>query len=272
MDLHKIEDERPISVQLIGSDLNALRSSIDFLESYKFDVLDINAGCPSKRAIKAQEGGYLLKDLTKLKDLIEVAVKYSSRPVSLKIRTGYDSSNDIDKLVNIINNSGIEFLTVHGRTVKDRFYDSTLNLDAIKKIKSLSKIPVVGNGNIINPKMAREFLEFTNVDALMIGRGSMGNPEIFKQIDQFLKEGIEHITENNLKKMKDHIRLYERCVNGYLDDNFEISYSFKKYKFMELRRNLIWLSKRIQGLTDLRIKISKTKTLEELNQIITYLN
>ncbi|GAH49282.1 unnamed protein product [marine sediment metagenome] len=111
----------------------------------------------------------MLKDLTKLKDLIEVAVKYSSRPVSLKIRIG-------------------------------------------------------------------------------------------------------HITENNLTKMKDHIRLYERCVNGYLDDNFEISYSFKKYKFMELRRNLIWLSKRIQGLTDLRIKISKTKTLEELNQIITYLN
>lgn len=272
MDLHKIEDEGPISVQLIGSDLNALRSSIDFLESYKFDVLDINAGCPSKRAIKAQEGGYLLKDLKKLNNLIGVAVKYSSRPVSLKIRTGFNSSNDLDKLVNIINNSGIEFLTVHGRTVKDRFYDSTLNLDAIKKIKSLLKIPVVGNGNIFTPKIAREFLEFTNVDALMIGRASMGNPEIFKQIDQFLKEGVENITENNTKKMKESIRLYERCVNEYLDDNFEIPYSFEKYKFMELRRNLIWLSKNIQGSTDLRIKISKTKTLEELDQIINYLN
>ena len=272
MDLHKIEDERPISVQLIGSDLNALRSSIDFLESYKFDVLDINAGCPSKRAIKAQEGGYLLKDLTKLKDLIEVAVKYSSRPVSLKIRTGYDSSNDIDKLVNIINNSGIEFLTVHGRTVKDRFYDSTLNLDAIKKIKSLLKIPVVGNGNIFTPKIAREFLDFTNIDALMIGRGSMGNPEIFKQIDRLLKEGVVPITENNTKKLKEHIRLYERCVNEYSDDNFEIPYSLEKYKFMELRRNLIWLSKNIQGSTNLRIKISKTKTLEELDQIINNLN
>jgi len=272
MDLHKIEDERPISVQLIGSDLNALRSSIDFLESYKFDVLDINAGCPSKRAIKAQEGGYLLKDLKKLKDLIEVAVKYSPRPVSLKIRIGFNNSNDIDKLVNIINNSGIEFLTVHGRTVRDRFYDSTLNLDAIKKIKSLLKIPVVGNGNILNPKIAREFLEFTNVDALMIGRGSMGNPEIFKQVNQFLKEGVEDITENNTMKMKEHIRLYERCVNDYLDDKFEIPYSIKKYKFMELRRNLIWLSKNIQGSTDLRIQISKTKTLEELDQIINNLN
>jgi len=272
MDLHKIEDEKPISVQLIGSDLNALRSSIDFLESYKFDVLDINAGCPSKRAIKAQEGGYLLKDLKKLNNLIEVAVKYSSTPVSLKIRIGFNSSNDIDKLVNIINNSGIEFITVHGRTVKDRFNDSALNLNAIKKIKSLLKIPVVGNGNIFNPKIAREFLEFTNVDAIMIGRGSMGNPEIFNQIDQYLKEGVEQDNENNTKKMKEHIRQYERCVNAYFDDNFEIPYSSEKYKFMELRRNLIWLSKRIQGSTDLRIKISKTKTLEELEQIINNLN
>ena len=272
MDLHKIEDEKPISVQLIGSDLNALRSSIDFLESYKFAVLDINAGCPSKRAIKAQEGGYLLKDLKKLNNLIEVAVKYSSTPVSLKIRIGFNTSNDIDNLVNIINNSGIEFITVHGRTVKDRFNDSALNLNAIKKIKSLLKIPVVGNGNIFNPRIAREFLEFTNVDALMIGRGSMGNPEIFNQIDQYLKERVEQSIENNTKKLKEHIRLYERCVNDYLGDNFEIPYSFERYKFMELKRNLIWLSKNIQGSTDLRIKISKTKTLEELDQIINCLN
>ena len=271
-DLHKIEEEKPISLQLIGSDLNALRSSIDFLESYKFDVLDINAGCPSKRAIKAQEGGYLLKDLGKLKNLIKDAVKYSSRPVSLKVRLGFDNLNDIDKLVSIVNDSGIEFLTVHGRTVRDRFKDAKLNLDAIKKIKSLLKIPVIGNGNIFNQKIAREFLEHTKVDALMIGRGSMGNPEIFNQIDQYLKKGVEHIIENNAKKMKEHIKLYERCINDYLDETFEIPYSVEKYKFMELRRNLIWLSKNIQGSIDLRIKISKTKTLEELDQIINSLN
>jgi len=272
MDLHKIEDEKPLSVQLIGSDLNALRSSIDFLESYKFAVLDINAGCPSKRAIKAQEGGYLLKDLKKLNSLIEAAVKYSSRPISLKIRIGFNNLNDINELVNIINNSGIEFLTIHGRTVRDRFYDSTLNLDAIKKIKSLLNIPVVGNGNITNPKEAQQFLEFTNVDALMIGRASMGNPEIFNQIDQYLNKGVDHITENNLKKLKKRIKLYESYVNEYLNDNFEIPYSFEKYKFMELKRNLIWLSKNISGSTDLRIKISKTKNLEELDQIINYLS
>jgi nifR3 family TIM-barrel protein len=272
MDLYRIEEEKPISVQLIGSDFKALRCSIDFLESYKFDVLDLNAGCPSKRAIKAQEGGYLLKDLRKLTALIEIAVKYSSRPVSLKIRIGFNSSNEIEKIVNIVNNSGIEFLTVHGRTVKDRFIDTTLNLNAIKKIKSLLKIPVIGNGNIFNPILAQEFLDFTNVDGLMIGRGSMGNPDIFDQIDYYLREGKEKNIEYSIKKMLKKIRLYERCVNDYLDNKIEIPYSHESYKFMEIKRNLIWLSKKIQESTALRIKISKTKSLEELETIIDNLS
>ncbi len=87
-ELLKIEEERPISIQLIGSDIEALRKSLDYLESYNFDVIDINAGCPSRRAIKAKEGGYLMKNLEQMKILIENALKYSSKPVSLKIRTG----------------------------------------------------------------------------------------------------------------------------------------------------------------------------------------
>jgi tRNA-dihydrouridine synthase B len=268
MDLHKIEDERPISVQIIGSELNALKCSIDFLESYRFDVLDINAGCPSKRAIKAQEGGYLLNDLDKLNSLINIAVKYSSRPVSLKIRIGFNNLNEIEKIVNIINNSGIEFLTVHGRTVKDRFKETAINLNAIKKIKSLLNIPVIGNGNIFNPILAQEFLEYTNVNALMIGRGSIGNPDIFNQIDYYLREREVKNIEYNTKKMLQKIRLYERCVNDYLDNNIEIPYSYDSYKFMEIKRNLIWLSKNIQDSTTLRIKISKTRSLEELENII----
>jgi tRNA-dihydrouridine synthase B len=271
-DLHKIEDERPISIQLIGSEINALKCSIDFLESYEFDVLDFNAGCPSKRAIKAQEGGYLLKDLDRLKNLINTALKYSSRPVSLKIRIGFNNLNHLDKLLNVINNSGIEFVTVHGRTVKDRYNEAALNLNAIKKIKSLSKIPVVGNGSIFSPRNAKGFLELTNVDALMIGRGSLGNPNIFNQIDQYIKEGILTITENNINNIITKIRLYERCVNEFLENNFEIPYSHEKYKFVELKRNLIWLSKNIHESTELRIKISKTKTLEELESILDYLN
>ncbi|MFX0074943.1 MAG: tRNA dihydrouridine synthase [Candidatus Hermodarchaeota archaeon] len=272
MDLHKIEEERPISIQLIGSDLNALRQSIDFLESYKFDVLDINAGCPSKRAIKAREGGYLLKDLSKLEGIVNTAVKYSSRPVSLKIRLGFDNSNDISKIINIVNNSGIAFLSVHGRTVRDRYNDPALNFEVVKKIKSSVKIPVIGNGSIFDPILAKNFLERTDVDAIMIGRGAMGNPEIFSHIDHYLIDGIEPKIENTANKVKEKIRLYERCVDEFYDSNFKIPYSYEKYKFMELRRNFIWLSKNLHRSTNLRIRISKTKTLQELKQIIDSLD
>ena len=265
--LYKIEKERPISVQLIGSDPIALRESIDFLESYKFDVLDINAGCPSKRAIKAKEGGYLLNDLKKLSSLIKIATKYSSHLVSLKVRTGFNNSDDIDKLAKIVNKSSIDFITIHARTVKDRFDDTALNLKAVKILKDLSKRPVVGNGNINDPQSAKRFLDFTKVDALMIGRGTMGNPEIFHQINRYLKEGVELVFNNNLIKMKNHIDLYEHCINNYIDENSEFPYPIERYKFMELKRNSIWLTKNIQTSTDIRIKISKAKSLDELRDI-----
>ena len=266
-DLYKIEKERPISVQLIGSDLIALRESIDFLESYQFDVLDINAGCPSKRAVKAKEGGYLLNDLKKLSSLIKVATKYSSHLVSLKVRTGFNNSDNIDKLAKIVNKSSIDFITIHGRTVKDGFDDDALNLKAVKRLKDLLKIPVVGNGSINSPQSAKKFLDFTKVDAIMIGRETMGNPEIFHQISRYLKEGVELVFNNNLIKMKKNIDLYEHCINNYLDENTEFSYPIKRYKFMELKRNSIWLTKNIPTSTDIRIKISKAKTLDELRDI-----
>ena len=268
--LHKIEEERPVSVQLIGSNLDALKSSIDFLESYQFDVLDINAGCPSKRAIKAKEGGYLLKDLSRLEALLKASVKYSSRPVSLKIRTGFNNANKIDAISDIINRSGIEFLTVHGRTVRSRYNDLALDLNTLKKIKTLVKIPVVGNGNIDGGLSAEKFLTSTNVDALMIGRASMGNPEIFQQINQHLSDVKESNEENSFKKMRKYIKLYEKCVDEFLDDITDLPYSFEKFKFKELRRNAIWFTKNIQDSSNLRIQISKTKSLEELRNLLLF--
>ncbi len=265
--LHKIEKERPVSVQLIGSDPIALKESIDFLESYQFDVLDINAGCPSKRAIKAKEGGYLLNDLKKLSSLIKIATKYSSHLVSLKVRIGFNNTDNIDKLAKIVNKSNINFITIHGRTVRGGFDDAALNLEAVKKLKDLLKIPVVGNGSINNPQSAKRFLNFTKVDAIMIGRETMGNPEIFHQINKYLKEGVELVFNNNLIKMKKHIELYEHCINNYLDENSEFPYPIEKYKFMELKKNSIWLTRNISTSTDIRIKISKAKTMDELRDI-----
>lgn len=267
-DLYKIEEEKPISIQLIGSDPEALKKTIIFLESYKFNVLDINAGCPSKRAVRAKEGAFLIQDLDKLANLINIALKFSSRPVSLKIRIGVKEITDLNKLIKVVNNSALEFLIVHGRTVKNKFDKSQLDLETIKSIKERLHIPVIGNGDIDDPSKAKMFLDYTDVDALMIGRGSMGNPEIFNQISYFLKREKYIPFKNNVHKMQKNIQLYEDCIDELINNEFTISHSIKDYKFKELKRNSIWLTKNIEDSTFLRKKISKAKNLRELKEIL----
>lgn len=266
-DLFKIEEEKPIGVQLIGSNLNSLKRTIDHLESYKFDILDLNAGCPSKRAIKAQEGGYLMKNLEKLSPLIETAVKYSSRPISLKIRIGFEERANIRRLSEIVNNSGIDLLIVHARTVLSKFIDETLDLDTVKNIKEKVLIPVVGNGDIINPIIAKYFIDYTNVDAFMIGRESMGNPEIFNQIHEYLVNNRLVYFKNNRDIMKKYISLYENSIDEFLNGISHPLYN-EQIKFIELKRNAIWLSKNIDKSTSIRNQLSKAKNLIQVKQIL----
>ncbi|MHA1669360.1 MAG: tRNA dihydrouridine synthase [Promethearchaeota archaeon] len=276
LELYRIKEERPIAVQLIGSSIEALKKAIEFLECYEFDLLDLNAGCPSKRAIKANEGGYLMNDLKTLRQLIQTALKFSSRPVSLKIRTGFERPVETNEFISIIDNLGLEFITIHGRTVKDRFNDTKIDLDTIREIKKKLSIPVIGNGDLIDHDSAKNFLDYTNVDGLMIGRGSIGNPEIFDQIDKFLKNNIEISIEKDIIKWKGQIRLYEECIDEILDKNNPIKYQRERFKFTELYRNSIWLTKNINDSTRIRRKISKAKNLGQLkcifNEVIQFYN
>ena len=267
VDLHKIEEERPISVQLIGSDIESLKGSIEILESYKFDVLDINAGCPSKRAIKSLQGGYLLTNFEKLEDLLIKAVKYSSKPVSLKTRIGFTQHLDLEIFKKIINDSGIEFLTIHARKVKDRLNGLALDLHFLKKLKEAIFIPLIGNGDITNPKSAKNFIDSTNVDALMIGRGSIGNPEIFYQIHRYLSEEKEIHAKNDLNLMSYYIKIYENLIDDFLE-GIKIYYPQEEFKFIEMKRNSIWLTKFMVEATDLRRKLSVTKNLSQLNGVL----
>jgi len=261
--LYKIEEERPISIQLIGADIEAFRKSIDYLESYNFDILDINAGCPSRRAIHAKEGGYLMKDLRKLNELLQAVVKKSSKPVSLKIRTGFEKPMNIEDLSAMINNSGITLLTIHARTVKSNFLNDTLDLNTVKKLKDRINIPLVGNGDITTPLSAKHFIDYTKVDAFMIGRETMGNPEIFRQVHEYLTKGKIVALKNSLALVRNYINIYEEIVDNLLN---EITYPFRndEFKFNELKRNSIWLMRNIRNSTQIRTQLSKTKNLIQL--------
>ncbi|MFX1477902.1 MAG: tRNA dihydrouridine synthase [Promethearchaeota archaeon] len=266
-ELYKIEEERPISVQLIGSDEEALKKSIDYLESYKFDILDINAGCPSRRALKAEEGGYLMNDLVRLRRLLKIAVKYSSRPVSLKVRTGFEKPMKISEISKIVNSSGIDILIIHARIVKSNYQDGTLDLETVKRLKEKLSIPLVGNGNITSPISAKKFIDDTKVDALMIGRESMGNPMIFKQIHEYLTRGIIIPFVNDVKMVRNNLKIYEDIIDELLESHSYI-YGDDDFKFKELKRNSIWLTKNIKNSTKIRTILSKTKNLEQLKTVL----
>jgi len=266
-ELEKIEKERPVSVQLIGNDLEAFKVSILHMESYKFDVLDINAGCPSKRAINSKKGGYLLKDLETLKKILNLATKCSSKAVSLKTRVGFDDTKNIKEIGKIVNECEIDFLTVHARTVKNRFDDTKLELDAVKQLKEILTIPLIGNGDIYDPVFAKHFIDNTGVDALMIGRGSIGNPMIFSQIHDYLETNHYEPFINNKELMEKHLNLYEKVIDDYLID-VELNYDHKDFKFAELKRNSIWLTKNIENSTIIRTKLSRAKTLEHLKETL----
>ncbi|MHA1688256.1 MAG: tRNA dihydrouridine synthase [Promethearchaeota archaeon] len=265
--LMKIKEEKPISIQVIGEDAEALKKTLEYLESYNHDILDINAGCPSRRAIKAAHGGFLLKKLDKLKEIVEIALKYSSVPVSLKIRTGFEEPLNVKKFCELFNDLGIEFLTVHGRTVKHRFERENLDFETIKKLKEHLDIPIVGNGDIFNGEMARYYIEHVKVDALMIGRACIGNPFIFKQIDEYLKTGNWVPHKNDLERMQKNLELYEKIIDQFLE-NIEFPYNKESYKFIELKRNSIWLTKDIENSTDIRMALSNAKNLHHLKRVL----
>ncbi len=271
--LEFIKDENPISLQLISSKSEELKEAILYLNSYDFDVLDINAGCPSKRAIKAKEGGYLMKDLNTLSQLVDTAIKYSDKPVSIKMRNGFDNSLNIRSFSNMINDSALEYITIHARLIKDGFKRNTVNLDLIKAIKETTDVPIVGNGDISDATKAKEFMEETKVDGIMVGRHAMGNPEIFLNIDGYLRSGKLKNFTNDFKLFFRHTKDFKDILNEYLQKfkdspHIQFPFSIEDYKFQELKRNIIWLTKGLNKSTELRIAISNCKNLTHLYNVI----
>ncbi|MHA1276993.1 MAG: tRNA dihydrouridine synthase [Candidatus Helarchaeota archaeon] len=178
--------ERPISVQVIGNDPKIMRKAMELLESYNYDAYDLNLGCPSPAALRDGIGAALLKTPEKIPPLLKVMLNSTNKPVSAKIRIGFDfNSINALEIAKLIENEGADFITIHGRTVREQ-YSSITNLAIIKKIKEMLTIPVVGNGDIMDGPSAKHMLDYTKCDLLMIGRAAIDNPRVFLDINNYL--------------------------------------------------------------------------------------
>lgn len=202
-------EKKPISMQIFGSEPEVMGYAARYVSEIA-DILDINMGCPAPKVVKNGDGSKLLLDLNKVEEIIKAVVTNSKIPVTLKFRKGWDNEHIVAcEVAKIAEKSGVSAITIHGRT-RDEFYGGKADLEIIKQVKNSVTIPVIGNGDIIDEESAKYMFEYTGVDGIMIGRGAMGNPWIFKQIQYYLETG-EKLSKPTLNEkyeiLKEHIEL-----------------------------------------------------------------
>ena len=257
-------EKRPISMQIFGSDEEAMANGAKYVSNIA-DIVDINMGCPAPKVTKNGDGSKLLQDIEKAGKIIEVVVKNSTKPVTLKIRLGWDKEHIVaTEIAKIAEEIGISAIIVHGRT-REEYYSGKSNLDEIRKVKEAVNIPVIGNGDVKDEETAKEMFEQTGVDGIMIGRATIGNPWIFQKIKHFLETGekLPDVSlEERLKIIKEHFLLELKEKGEYTG-------------IREFRKHLAYYTKGLPNSSEFRSKIneleSKNEVLKSLEEYYEYL-
>lgn len=255
----------PVAVQIFGANPSTIAEAAKILtDLYNIQIIDINMGCPvPKVAQRAEAGSALLKDPDKVYEIVKATVESVSIPVTVKIRSGWDSNSiNAVEIAKIIEKAGASAIAIHGRT-RSQGYSGKADWNIIKEVKEAVNIPVIGNGDIKTPEDAKKMFEETNCDAIMIGRGLLGNPWLIKDTINYLEEG----TLPKEKSKEEIITMIQKHLEYLLETKPE------KIAILEMRTNASYYLKKIPKTAELKNKIFKAKTKEEFNQILDeYLN
>lgn len=257
--------ERPISLQIFGSEPDIMAQIVyDYLNNMdNIDIIDINMGCPTPKIVKNGDGSVLLKNPKLVGEIVNNVVKVSNKPVTVKIRTGWDEKSiNAVEIAKIVEGNGADAITVHGRT-REQFYSGKANRDIIREVKQNVSIPVIGNGDIFTPEDGKKMLEYTGCDAIMIGRGARGNPWIFKRTVALLRdnESLPLPTENEKVNMAiRHLELLTELKGEVI-------------AVKEMRKHIGWYTKGLKNATEIRRKINGIDTKEKLvEELYSYLD
>ena len=251
-------DEGQISMQVFGGDVSSIVAAAKYIdENSNCTFIDINMGCPVKKVLKAGGGANLLKDPLLVKEIVTEVVKAVKKPVTVKIRLGFDN-NSINYLEigRIVEKAGASAITLHART-RAQFYEGKADWSTIKKLKEELTIPVIGNGDIQSVEDAQRMFEETNCDAIMIGRGLLGNPWLVQEIEHYLKTGEYLAKPTNDEKIDQAIEHLSLLVAEYGE----------KVGVSQMRSHGSWYLKGIVGNAKVRQELNKTTTYEAMKQV-----
>lgn len=252
--LDVIKEESPVSIQIVGKDPTEMAKAAEFLEP-QADIIDINLGCPDQKVLANHAGAFLIKHPEQMEKMVSKVASSINKPVTAKIRIGWD-----DKTINAVEvskkleNCGVQAIAVHGRTRKQG-YTGKANWKVIRQVKESVNIPVIGNGDIFQATDYQRMINKTGVDAVMIGRGAMGNPQLFENIiklknNQPIIQKNQNIAHEYFKEFVDYYQKYSTRDN-----------------LSEIRQHAMWLAKGVNNGAALKNSLSKCHTIKELNKI-----
>lgn len=252
-----IGETKPIGMQIFGSNINEINEAAKYLESIGADLIDFNIGCPAPKIVKNSEGSALLKEPIKALKILENLVNSVSVPVTLKIRKGFSEGHyDAMPIIKELENIGVKAIFLHGR-YREQYYSGKADWDYIKLVKESVNIPVIGNGDVNDPYSAEKILKETGCDGILVGRGFLGNPFLFKEIMEYFNNG-KIILASNEEKLKTALRQLDYAV----DDKGE------NLAIREMRKHLGWYLKGMKNGASLRNKINTCDDLEVLKNLI----
>ena len=252
--------EHPISMQIFGADIESLVSGAIYLDNNSdCDIIDINMGCPvNKVAKKSGAGASLLKDPEKVYEIVKAVVSAVKKPVTVKIRIGWDfDSINCVEVAKLIEKAGASAITVHGRT-RSQFYSGSADWKYIKAVVQAVNIPVIGNGDIVDYKSAKRMLDETGCTAIAIARGALGNPFIFREINEYLNNG-------NIVNKPTNKEIYDTIIKQY---NLLLDLKGERIAMLEMRGHVGWYLKGMPNSSKIKDFCNKQTNFDEVIKIL----
>lgn len=251
------EEERPVSLQLFGSDPKIMSEMAKKIEERPFDILDINMGCPVPKVVNNGEGSALMKNPKLVYEIVSEIVKAIQKPVTVKIRKGFDEEHvNAVEIAKIAEEAGASAIAVHGRT-REQYYAGKADWDIIRQVKEAVSIPVIGNGDILTAQDALNMKKRTNCDGFMIGRGAQGNPWIFRQIIHSLETG-EELPKPSMEEVTEMLLRHARA---------QIAFKGEVVGIREMRKHAAWYTSGYKNSAKFRGRINEVENYEDLEAL-----